>query len=189
MYQLGTKWKLWDLASFLQDDVESITLRGYSTEPPVILPADFWMTNVDEEGKFQSLSVGKVADRYCPTKRDLYLEKKLRAKGSSGWGRVAGPLIEKYCKGLLEHFNELAQEPSGLDYQRIQALAEKYSQMFWKANTKSIQKLRDKASIPEEAPKRLFFLLQQTAKYELTMLAVCRRGIRRSIFGPFLRSK
>lgn len=175
MYQLGTKWKLWDLPTFLQDDIESITLRGYSTEPPVVLPADFLMTNVDEEGRFQSLSVEKVAGRQCPTRRGLYLEKKRGAKGSKGrttWGRVAGHLIEEYCKGLLAHFNELAQEPSGLDYQKIQVLAEEYSQMFWKARTRSIRKLRDSANIPEESPERLIFLLQQTAKYELTMLGV-----------------
>ena len=174
MYQLGTKWKLWDLANFSQDDVESITLRGYSTESPVVLPADFWMTNVDEEGRFQGLSVAKVAGRRCPTRRGFYLEEKRGAKGSKGratWGQVAGHLIEEYCKGLLGHFNKLAQEPSGLDYQKIQALAEEYSQMFWKTRTGSIQKLRDKAG-EFETPERLIFLLQRTAQYELTMLGV-----------------
>ena len=175
MYQLGTKWKLWNLPNFLQDDVKSITLRGYDTEPPVILPADFLTTNVGEEGSFQGLSVEKITSRYCPTRRDLYLEKKLGSRSSRGhstWGRVAGHLIEEYCKGLLKHFNELAQEPSGLDYQKIQALAGEYSQMFRETRTKSIQKLRDKAENREEAPERLIFLLQQTAKYELTMLGV-----------------
>ncbi len=172
MYQLGTKWKLWDLPNFLQDEVESITLRGYSTEPPVVLPADFCMTNVDEEGRFHGLSVEKIGGRHCPTRRGLYLEKKRRVKGSKGWGRVAGPLIEEYCIGLLEHFNKLAQEPSGLDYQKIQTLAEKYSEIFRRTHAKSIQKLQDKASCPEEEPERLFFLLKQTAKYELTMLGV-----------------
>jgi len=85
---------------------------------------------------------------------------------------VAGHLIETYCKGLLAYFDELAQQPDGLDYQKVQVLAERYSQMFWETHAKSIQKLRDKASIPEEAPERLIFLLQQTAKYELTMLGV-----------------
>jgi CRISPR/Cas system-associated exonuclease Cas4 (RecB family) len=33
-----------------------------------------------------------------------------------------------------------------------------------------IKRLREKATGPEEAPERLVFLLQQTAKYELTML-------------------
>lgn len=85
---------------------------------------------------------------------------------------MAGPLIEEYCKGLLAHFNELAQKPSGLNYQKIQSLAEEYSQMFWEPRTKSFLKLQEKATSPEEAPERLIFLLQQTAKYELTMLGV-----------------
>ena len=174
MYQLGTKWKLWDLPSLLQADVESITVRGYSVEPPVVLPADFLMVNVDEEGNFQSLSVEKIASRYCPTRRDLYLDKKLGVKGGKGrttWGRVAGHLIEEYCKGLLAFFNELAQKPDGLGYRKIQELAEDYSRMFWETRTKSFQRLQDKASIPGET-ERLVFLLQRTAKYELTMLGV-----------------
>jgi CRISPR/Cas system-associated exonuclease Cas4 (RecB family) len=180
MYQLGTKWKLWDLPSFLQADVEAITLRGYSTEPEEVvdtlrLPADLYATSIDDEGNFRGLSVEAITSRYCPTRRDLYLEKKqdlTSSRGHSTWGRVAGSLIEKYCQGLLTHFSKLAQKPSGLDYQRIQSLAEEYSQTFWKTRIKSLQKLQEKAQIPEEEPERLVFLLQQTAKYELTMLGV-----------------
>lgn len=178
MYQLGTKWKLWDLPSFLQADIEAITLRGYSTEPEEVvdtlrLPADLYATSIDDEGNFRGLSVEAITSRYCPTRRDFYLEKKQGfSKGYGTWGRVAGPLIEEYCKGLLAHFNELAQKPSGLNYQKIQSLAEEYSQMFWEPRTKSFLKLQEKATSPEEAPERLIFLLQQTAKYELTMLGV-----------------
>jgi|GEM_PF-718627 len=180
MYQLGTKWKLWDLPSFLQADVEAITLRGYSTEPEEVvdtlrLPADLYATSVDDddEGNFRGLSVEAITSRYCPTRRDFYLEKKQGfSKGYSTWGRVAGHLIEEYCKGLLAHFDELAQKPSGLNYQKIQSLAEEYSQTFWEPRTKSFQKLQEKATSSEEAPERLVFLLQQTAKYELIMLGI-----------------
>jgi len=180
MFQLGTKWKLWDLPSFLQADIEAITLRGYSTEPEEVvdtlrLPADLYATSIDDEGKFRGLSVEAITIRVCPTWRDLYLERRQGVKshkGQSTWGRVAGALIEEYCKGLLAHFDELAQKPDGLNYQKIQSLAEEYSQMFWEPRTKSLQKLQEKASNPEEAPERLVFLLQQTAKYELTMLGI-----------------
>lgn len=180
MYQLGTKWKLWDLPSVFQRDVEAITLRGYGTEPERIvdeltLPAELYWASVDDKGTFRGLSVEAITSRYCPTWRDLYLEKKQGSRGSKGhstWGRIAGHLIEEYCIGLLTHFRELAQLPDGLDYQRIQSLAEEYSQVFWRTHITSLQKLRDKAGIPEEAPERLVFLLQQTAKYELTMLGI-----------------
>lgn len=178
MYQLGTKWKLWDLANFLQDDVKAITMRGYSTEPEDVvdtirLPADLYVTSVDDKGIFRGFSVEKISIRDCPTRRDLYLEKKLGVrsrKGHSTWGRVAGTLIEEYCTGLLAYFVELAQKPEGLNYQIIQALAEKYTQTFRENHGKSLQKLQSKASGLEETPGRLVFLLQQTAKYELTML-------------------
>ena len=41
MYQLGTKWKLWQLQEVFKGESSSITLRGYSKEAPVSLPADF----------------------------------------------------------------------------------------------------------------------------------------------------
>jgi len=182
MYQLGTKWTLWDLPAFLQDDVESIALRGYCTEPEEVLdtlrlPADLYAASLDDRGNFRGLSVERITSRYCPNGRDLYLEKKMTLKGSKGhttWGRVAGHLIEKYCVGLLEHFKELAQRPEGLDYQGIQTLTQEYSRTFWdkRSHKKKLKELQDKARTPEEIPERLVFLLQQTAKYELTMLGI-----------------
>jgi CRISPR/Cas system-associated exonuclease Cas4 (RecB family) len=182
MYQLGTKWTLWNLPAFLQDVVESITLRGYSTEPEEVsdrlrLSADLYAASLDDKGDFRGLSVETITSRYCPNGRDLYLEKKKTLRGSRGhttWGRVAGHLIEEYCKGLLKHFEELAHKPEGLDYQRIHTLAQEYSQTFWDTGShkKKLKELQDTACIPEETPERLKFLLQQTAKYELTMLGI-----------------
>ena len=182
MYQLGTKWTLWNLPAFLQDDVESITLRGYSTGPEEVLDrlrlsADLYAASLDDKGNFRGLSVEIITSRYCPNGRDLYLEKKKALRGSKGhttWGRVAGHLIEKYCKGLLKHFEELAHRPEGLDYQSIQTLAQEYSQTFWgkSSHKKKLKELQDQARTSEEAPERLVFLLQQTAKYELTMLGI-----------------
>jgi CRISPR/Cas system-associated exonuclease Cas4 (RecB family) len=180
MYQLGTKWKLWDLPNFLQADIEAITLRGYSTEPDEVvdtlrLPADLYTTRVDSRGNFRGLSVAAITSRECPTQRDLYLENTLDLRGRKGqgtWGRVAGNLIEEYCKGLLEHFSQLAQRPDGLDYQKIHSLTGEYSQIFWRTHANGLRKLQEKAGSFLEEPKRLAFLLQQTAKYELTMLGV-----------------
>lgn len=166
MYQIGTKWKLWELENVFQNDVGSITLRGYNQEAPVALPGDF--LHIEKR-----LSVERIASEYCPTRRDVYLEIKQGVKQRSEnrtWGQKAGPLIEEYCKGLLAYFGDLAKAPDGLHYKKIQELAEKYTNLFWKEHEKKINDLGKIAANPEETPERLVFLLQQTAKYELSLL-------------------
>ncbi|MBI2757998.1 MAG: CRISPR-associated protein Cas4 [Chloroflexi bacterium] len=166
MYQLGAKWKLWELQNVFQKEVNSITLRGYSKESPVSLPADFYAFE-------KRLSVERIASKYCPTRRDVYFEIKRGIKQklvNKTWGQTAGYLIEEYCRGLLEYFYQLAKNPEDLHYQRIQELVNEYSQSFWTTHARKIQDLRKKASNSEETPERLFFLLQQTAKYELVLL-------------------
>lgn len=168
MYQIGTKWKLWDLPQFLQDEINAIKLRGYILEAPVVLPPDFVI-----DANNLRLSVEQVASAYCPTSRDIYITKKLRSRknnSQSTWGQIAGHLIEEYCKGLMDQFSQLAQNPQGLHYHSLQNLAHQYSQNFWATRQKKVAELRKKANSTEESPERLIFLLQQTAKYELTML-------------------
>jgi CRISPR/Cas system-associated exonuclease Cas4 (RecB family) len=53
----------------------------------------------------EPLSVSSIADRYCPTRRDLYLAKGLqrpKTKVRKTWGRIAGPLTEKYMSGMMQ---------------------------------------------------------------------------------------
>ena len=172
MYQLGTKWKLWDLQNFLADEVQRITLRGYKEEQPVLLPSDFYMLNLQGR-RFRGLSVGQIASGFCPTQRDLYLEKAqgIRiSRTNKTWGSITGHLIEQYCMGILDYFRDFANNPGGLNYQLIQSLAEEYSQNFWRHRGGKINELQEKAKTSLETPERLMFLLQQTAKYELTML-------------------
>jgi CRISPR/Cas system-associated exonuclease Cas4 (RecB family) len=166
MYQLGTKWKLWDLESVFQSDIDSITLRGDKQDSPITLPADFFNSPT-------RLSVEKIASRYCPTRRDMYFQLKLGKKlkrENKTWGQTAGPVIEKYCVGILGHFTELAKAPDGLNYETIHGLAKEYTQKFWSEHTTELNKLKERASDESENPARLSFLLQQTAKYELSLL-------------------
>lgn len=166
MYQLGTKWKLWELQHAFNNDANPITLRGYSKEPPVSFPADFHSFE-------KRLSVEKIASKYCPTRRDIYFQIKqgIRQKSKNRtWGQAAGNLIEEYCKGILDYFSTLSRHPEGLNYKKIHKLAEEYTKSFWNQNEKKFNELRQKAINSEENPDRLVFLLQQTAKYELSLL-------------------
>jgi len=166
MYQLGTKWKLWELQNVFQTEVGAITLRGYINESPVSLPADFYTFE-------KRLSVERIASTYCPTRRDVYFEIKrgIRQKSpNKTWGQTAGSLIEEYCRGILEHFHDVALKPAGLDYQIVQELVDNYSKTFWTKHENKFRDLHRKAVNSEEEPEKLFFLLQQTAKYELILL-------------------
>jgi CRISPR/Cas system-associated exonuclease Cas4 (RecB family) len=165
MYQLGTKWQLWDLPNYFQKEVSQITLRGYHTEPPVSLPSDFYSPTL------KPLSVEKIARAYCPLRRDLYLEKRLGVRNNQNiWGQTAGHLIESYLKNILVVFSELSNEPDGLTYQKIDELSQSYSDTFWQAQERHLKDLEKKASTPWEDPTRLVALLKQTTKYELLML-------------------
>lgn len=175
MYQLGAKWKIWDLRSFTQDEVGTINLRGYNPASPIILPADYYTSSLDGEDNLRRLSVASIASGPCPNKRDLFLEKKVGIKVADGhktWGRLAGHLIEDYLKGLPYFFRKLAQKPKRLSYQRIQSLAEEYSSYYWESKNKRLSDLLKEASTAEEDPERLVFMLQQTVKYELALLGM-----------------
>lgn len=168
MYQLGTKWNLWELDANFKDEVALISLRGYKEESPISLPSDFLYLE-------KKLSVEKISSEYCPIRRDVYLEivNKIRIKSQhKTWGQNAGPIIEDYCKGLLDYFSKLAVKPNGLSYKKITTLVEGYTSDFKLKNDKTFLNLAKKASSKEEQPDRLIFLLQQTAKYELSLLGV-----------------
>jgi CRISPR/Cas system-associated exonuclease Cas4 (RecB family) len=170
MYQLGTKWQIWDLPTNFEDDVDKITIRGYQKNPPVSLPSDFYATK-----GLKPLSVEKIASAYCPLRRDLYLESKIGIESKKKvWGQIAGHLIESYFKGILVYFSDFAKEPKELTYQRINDLTQTYSQTFWQSRgkAKALKDLQTKADSYLDDPKRLVFLLQQTAKYELLMLGI-----------------
>jgi len=170
MYQLGTKWKLWNLQQLSQEIVDSISplYRGYNLESPISLAADF---SYVEEG-VKPLSVEQIAHDECSTRRDLYLSKRLRVGGeeTTTWGRIAGVLIDDFCKGLTIYFHGLAEHPEGLNYQKIEELAQQYTDKFLCKHKTPLNNLKSRARTEEEQPEYLAYLLKQTAKYELIMI-------------------
>lgn len=63
-----------------------------------------------KSGGIDPLSVSSIADRYCPTRIDLYLTKGLcrpKVKDIRTWGRIAGPLVEKHLFSTIADETEL----------------------------------------------------------------------------------
>ena len=87
-------------------------------------------------------------------------------------GSSAGNFIEDYCIGLIDYWGALALTPRLLSYKKVGELAEDLHKQFPRIYQKHLKNLKKRASKAEDDPERLLFLLQQTAKYELTLLSI-----------------
>jgi CRISPR/Cas system-associated exonuclease Cas4 (RecB family) len=172
VYQIGTKWQLWEFHQILQRKTEEIEIRGYNDK--FTLPAELYAAAKGEDDTALRLSVAAIASGHCPNKRDLYLEKRERIQSQGQyrtWGRVAGTIIESYFVGMLDYFENLSKKPKGLSYREIERQSAKYSKHFWQDKQEDLDKLQENAEIEEDNPERLMFLLEQSAKYELSQLS------------------
>lgn len=186
MFQVGTNLLLHDVASIWKDQASKIELRGYSAEEPVAISPGFLMAKLD--GSFKTLSVETITSKYCPVRRDLYLEKVKRIKArQSTWGRVAGPLIESYCVGLLDLQPSLYAVMRRMSYSRLQAIVESYTEDFVRKHEGRFGDLGRKAQEgePEDNPANLILALKYTARHELAML-VAHWFLKRSRKSPSL---
>lgn len=125
MLQVIFTWNLSRPADEMKKIPKEIELRGYNTE--TFLTGEFarkiaTRLELDEDKKqgrisrsnyeaeilsnvaIEPLSVSLIADKYCQTRRDLYLAKGIKrpkTKDCKTWGRIAGPLVEKYVLGSM----------------------------------------------------------------------------------------
>lgn len=101
MFEVVTRWNLVRPDEDMTELIEGINLRGYSEE--TFITGQF-LTFLREK-TIKPLSVSNIADIYCPTRRDLYIEKgrnKPRSiRGKTFWGRIAGDLTQKYFESIL----------------------------------------------------------------------------------------
>ena len=101
MFKIATMWNTTLPGRNAVEDFERIEQRGYN-ESVVALTGQF--ASKLSEGVIKSLSVSDIADKKCPTRRDLYYRKGVNKLAASAlqsyeeksWGRSAGNLIEKY---------------------------------------------------------------------------------------------
>jgi len=100
MYQIVTMWNLSRPDQEIKDTIENIKLRGYNSD--TFLTGEFaWKIKEDE---IRPLSVSNIADKYCPTRRDLYFYKGINRLRSSQqqktWGQKVGNFVENYIYTL-----------------------------------------------------------------------------------------
>jgi len=160
MFQLGTNWQLWDFSKDFGPLISGIKLRGYLREEPVLLPAEF--------ASLKPLSVDDITSIHCPTRRDLFLLRKRRLKGYPTWGRIAGPLIEKFCAGLVDEYQHLFDGKQS--YDSVKSLVGDYAKRFMAANERPLKTLGRYSTSKSEDVARLMLVLQYTGRYELAML-------------------
>lgn len=131
-------------------------LRGYRME---ILPADL---------RSHTISVSLLASNFCPTDRNVYVERVLRlaGRGMKTWSRVAGREIHRLLQ-QLHHFAQ--QHVKNLAAQRTLKNFDIYGAMMTFAND-YMARVREKLSADENNPHseidRLTMRLSQIAAFE-----------------------
>lgn len=172
MFQVGTNLLLLDVDKVWGSQHSQIKLRGYKLDDPVVIPSDFLMPKVD--GKFRTLSVERVASKYCPVRRDLYLDKVRKVKTKRTWGQIAGKLIESFCIELLDSYTRLYRMNHHPSYNDLRTYAENYTKQFVESHKNKFDELEKLATDnePENDPSHLLTALQYTAQHELSMLGV-----------------
>lgn len=107
MLQIIEKWNLARLDEEMREHVGTIDFRGYN--PETFLTGEFASKLTNKE--IRPLSVSNIADKRCPTRRDLYFYKGInrlpRTERKDTWGTKAGHFIENY---VLSVFNKVGGE-------------------------------------------------------------------------------
>lgn len=137
MIEIITKWNLTRPDEIINDFIENITLRGYIGKN-VNLTGEFKALLKDE--KIKPLSVGNIADKICPTRRDLYFIKglqKVKVTDKDTWGRKTGKLTEEYLYELYK-----TSVPSETNkYKNIKINADSFTNSFIEREKENIESL------------------------------------------------
>ena len=175
MFQIALRLLLLDITKVWEGEAQTIQKRGHRLDVDhVALTPGFLM---GKSGKtLKSLSVNRITSKHCPIRRDLYMEVVMRREGKGTWGRIVGPLIEAYCKGLFNAFGDLYKSGAGLSYRDLEDRVESYTDTFKQerqATFDALEKLAQETGV-EDDPTVLLLRLKYTAKSELAMLAADR---------------
>lgn len=156
MYYIAL-WDLFKLGDLTRSEViVRDDLRGYN----VMLPPDL---------RAQPISVNLLATSFCPTDRNIYIERVLRAghQDTEEWPRVAGREIHK----LLQQLHSFAQQFVG-DFAARQRSLRNFDicRAMMTFSGQYIVQVRERLSVDENYPRRrinrLILHLQQIAAFE-----------------------
>lgn len=160
MLQVVVLWNLTRPDQEMVDSIKNIELRGYNSD--TFLTGEFaskirlkieldaerrrrkinrlqYQRELKNLGAIKPLSVSDIADRYCPTRRDLYFTKGInrpRISGKTTWGRVAGNVVEKYLKDILN------ERISPNKYSNLISESKEFNKSFIKSNERIISQLQ-----------------------------------------------
>ena len=114
-------------------------LRGWGTKALVTGQHLFKLSNKS----IRPLSVDNIANQYCPTGRDTYIQKaksrpggRIR-HGTSGFPRIAGDVGEKFFVNILQ-----AKGIKTDSYQKLQEISDLYTTEFFKKEAKDLGRLK-----------------------------------------------
>lgn len=151
MFQVIVMWNLARPDQELGESVNNITLRGYNKE--TFITGEFaWKI---AEGQIRPLSVSDIADKYCPTRRDLYIRKGINRpsrryrRGTETWGSKAGIFVEGYVQNIVKKVSEDATTSS--NYNNIIKISDTNHSSYISnknAEIRRLEKLEEK--YPEE---------------------------------------
>jgi len=137
MFEIITKWNLSRPDEEINYFIDNITLRGYNGEA-TFLTGEF--KSKIHNGSIRTLSVGNIADKICPTRRDLYFIKginKVKVKDQQTWGRITGKFVEDYFYNIFKNSSNNEQEV----YSQLIDYGGNFNQDFFKNSNKKIKKL------------------------------------------------
>jgi len=167
LFQVIAMWNLTRPDLEMKDSVENIKLRGYNSNPEdkVFITGQFALKIKNKELK--SLSVSDIADRYCPTRRDLYYKKGINRPSRSRrstWGGTAGRIVEKFLVDLVSKEISKKNEKT---YQNLRKVIDKFSENFQNSNKGDLEKLSQLKEGDYENPEWLLQLLNSNGRAEL----------------------
>ncbi|MFZ1520332.1 MAG: CRISPR-associated protein Cas4 [Ignavibacteriaceae bacterium] len=177
MFEVLYKWNATRPDLDVEEFGSKVELRGYEVQN-VGLNGEF-LTQLGA-GKIEPLSVGDIASKYCPTRRDLYFLKgqnKVRGTDKKTWARKAGKLVEEFFYSQLDIESTIKKGK----YSFYKRKANAYFSKYFNSRDNQISKLKE---LEEESGKLggdtdwLINMLKQTARSEL-ILKVLNEKLRR----------
>jgi len=149
----------------LQDNLKSIRdilIRGYKQKVgtvKIILPSELFGT---------TLPVNLLANKYCPTNRDIWLEKVKEKESEKTWPRHKGNIIHKLYFDLFDKAKGYIIKNNIIEKINLQKKLEESGSSFIKGIKENLDSnVRQLTDLPSQAEKQNFInLLGKIVKFE-----------------------